>query len=138
MKIKRKPSDEPLAEYDFRGGRRGRYAGQFASGTNLVALEPDIAEVFDTSVAVNNALRKLIQNESANSPSSTRKADVIYIERSQTGNYVVSSGKTARLRAVAPTQSEAISRARQLSPDTPIYVARVRRTSGSHDKWRKP
>lgn len=46
--------------YDFRGGVRGKYAARYAAGTNVVLLEPDVAEVFPTSEAVNEALRALV------------------------------------------------------------------------------
>ncbi len=52
---------EMLDEYDFQGGRRGVYAERYARGTNLVALAPDIAEVFPDSEAVNTALRTLVR-----------------------------------------------------------------------------
>jgi hypothetical protein len=47
-------------EYDFSGGVRGKYAKRYAEGSNVVILEPDVAEKFPTSEAVNRALRKLI------------------------------------------------------------------------------
>lgn len=50
---------EMRAEYDFRGGVRGKYAARFARGTNIVILEPDVAERFPDSKAVNDALRAL-------------------------------------------------------------------------------
>jgi hypothetical protein len=56
--------DELREEYDFAqlpGGVRGKYAERFAAGTNLVRLEPDVARAFPSSVAVNEALRLLIQ-----------------------------------------------------------------------------
>jgi len=46
-------------EYDFSGGVRGKYAEQYARGSNVVVLEPDVARVFPDSEAVNNALRAL-------------------------------------------------------------------------------
>lgn len=52
---------EMLAEYDFRGGERGRYAARYAQGTNLVALSPDVAAVFPDSESVNEALRNLVK-----------------------------------------------------------------------------
>ncbi len=52
---------EMLEEYDFRGGRRGVYAERYAQGTNLVALAPDLMEVFPDSEAVNEALRTLVK-----------------------------------------------------------------------------
>ena len=62
MKKAVKPSSDPemLAEYDFRGGVRGKYAARFAAGTNVVVLAPDVAEAFPDSDAVNEALRALI------------------------------------------------------------------------------
>ncbi len=52
---------EMLEEYDFSGGRRGVYAKQYAQGTNLVALAPDVAAVFPDSECVNEALRTLVR-----------------------------------------------------------------------------
>ena len=49
------------AEYDFSGGVRGKYAKRYAQGTNLVMLEPDVADAFPTARAVNAALRKLLR-----------------------------------------------------------------------------
>ena len=51
--------DEILPEYDFRGGRPNPYAARFAAGVRLVTLDPDVAEVFPSSAAVNDALRAL-------------------------------------------------------------------------------
>jgi hypothetical protein len=53
------PSDPGmLAEYDFSGGVRGKYAKRYAEGTNVVLLEPDVAAAFPTAEAVNRALRE--------------------------------------------------------------------------------
>jgi uncharacterized protein (DUF433 family) len=52
-------ADEMGPEYDFRGGVRGKYAARYASGTNVVLLEPDVAKVFRDPAAVNRALRAL-------------------------------------------------------------------------------
>lgn len=52
--------DEPLPEYDFHGGVRGKYARRYAEGTNLVLLDPDVATEFPNAEAVNNALRTLM------------------------------------------------------------------------------
>jgi hypothetical protein len=48
-------------EYDFSKGVRGKYAQKYAEGTNIVILDPDVAAVFPTSEAVNEALRTLIR-----------------------------------------------------------------------------
>jgi hypothetical protein len=52
---------EMRPEYDFSGGVRGKYAAQYAAGTNLVRLEPDIAAVFPDSESVNAALRMVMR-----------------------------------------------------------------------------
>ena len=52
---------EMLDEYDFSQGVVGKYAKQYAEGTNVVLLDPDVAKVFPDSVAVNQALRAIAQ-----------------------------------------------------------------------------
>ena len=39
------------------GGVRGKYYRQAVAGTNLMLIEPDLAEVFPDSASVNRALR---------------------------------------------------------------------------------
>jgi hypothetical protein len=61
-KVSRKQdSVEMKAEYDFSGGVRGKYAAQYQLGTNVVLLEPEIAEAFPDSKSVNDALRALLE-----------------------------------------------------------------------------
>ncbi|MCP4603948.1 MAG: hypothetical protein GY847_26070 [Proteobacteria bacterium] len=48
-------------EYDFDTGVRGKYAKRIADGTNIVVLEPDVAEMFPDSSSVNEALRALVR-----------------------------------------------------------------------------
>ncbi len=48
-------------EYDFSNGIRGKYAKQFVAGTNLVALDPDVAKIFSDSDAVNEMLRAVVK-----------------------------------------------------------------------------
>jgi hypothetical protein len=51
-------------EYDFsrmRGGVRGKYAERYRAGTNLVKIDPDVAQVFSDERTVNQALRSLIK-----------------------------------------------------------------------------
>ena len=40
----------------------GKYAKRSAEGTNLVALEPDVAKEFPDSQSVNEALRSLLKS----------------------------------------------------------------------------
>lgn len=50
-----------LEEYDFSDGVRGKYVERLANGSNLVILDPDVAEVFPDSESVNTALRALAE-----------------------------------------------------------------------------
>lgn len=62
----------------------------------------------------------------------------IYVERRPEGDYAVPKPNSRRASAVAPTQADAIQRAKQIDPDAKPHVERVRNTSAGHpDKWRK-
>ncbi|OGR90905.1 MAG: hypothetical protein A2992_01585 [Elusimicrobia bacterium RIFCSPLOWO2_01_FULL_59_12] len=52
---------EMLPEYDFHHGVRGKHAKRYAEGTNIVALDPVVAEYFPTAESVNRALRALAE-----------------------------------------------------------------------------
>ncbi|HEV3469621.1 MAG TPA: hypothetical protein VG148_09895 [Pyrinomonadaceae bacterium] len=56
-----KEAVEMLDEYDFSRGVVGKYAKQYAEGTNIVLLDPDVAKVFPDSESVNQALRAIAQ-----------------------------------------------------------------------------
>ncbi len=49
--------DEMRPEYDFSGGVRGKYYEAYRQSTNVVVLDPDVAEIFRDSASVNEALR---------------------------------------------------------------------------------
>ena len=55
-------------EYDFSKGERGKYAKQYAAGTNVILLDPDVAKEFPSSESVNKALRTLIQQQDDAAP----------------------------------------------------------------------
>ena len=52
-------ADTMRPEYDFSNAVRGVTAARYVQGTNVVLLEPDVAELFPDSQAVNEALRTL-------------------------------------------------------------------------------
>jgi hypothetical protein len=60
----RRSSNGMRAEYDFRGGVRGKYASRYEKGANVVLIAPDVAEEFPTARAVNRALRELLKLKS--------------------------------------------------------------------------
>ena len=64
MESNQELKDEFRSEYDFgkmNSGVRGKYVERYRTGTNIVLLDPVIAQAFPTSDAVNEALRLLMQ-----------------------------------------------------------------------------
>jgi hypothetical protein len=64
--IKQKKNPKPnsgamRAEYNFSRGIRGKHAAQYAAGTNVVVIEPDVAAEFPTAEEVNETLRAVAQ-----------------------------------------------------------------------------
>ena len=51
---------EMRPEYDFSSGVRGKYASRLTEGSRIVVLDPDMAEIFKDSEAVNSALRAIV------------------------------------------------------------------------------
>lgn len=47
-------------EYDFSNAVHGKYYKHVMKGCNVVILDPDVAAVFETLQAVNEALRNLM------------------------------------------------------------------------------
>jgi hypothetical protein len=48
-------------EYGFSHGVRGKHYKAYRTGTNIVFLDPDVAQAFADSASVNQALRLLLQ-----------------------------------------------------------------------------
>jgi hypothetical protein len=68
--------DDLRPEYDLsqlKGGVRGKHYRQASAGTNLMLIEPELAEVFRDAVSVNRALRLLVDTaQAAASPARRR------------------------------------------------------------------
>jgi hypothetical protein len=62
-KKRQRTGDDMRAEYDFSSGVRGKYSSRLARGTNVVVLDADVADVFKTTKAVNDALREHIRKK---------------------------------------------------------------------------
>ena len=93
--------DDMRAEYDFRGGARGRYYRAMQAGytitihradgstvikevkpaTGTVVLEPDVQPYFPDSESVNTALRSLISLIPVKRKTATRKARSLRSQR---------------------------------------------------------
>ena len=52
--------EEMRAEYDFSEAVRGKHLKRFRESSNVVVLDPDVAESFPNSESVNEALRSLV------------------------------------------------------------------------------
>jgi len=67
-KANRGADDDLRPEYDFasmQGGVRGKYVARLRKGSNLVLLEPEVAEAFPSEAAVNEALRGVLNTTRA-------------------------------------------------------------------------
>ena len=59
-KASKKPTNGMRKEYDLsklKNGVRGKYYSRAAAGSNLVLVDPDLADVFPDAASVNRALR---------------------------------------------------------------------------------
>ena len=57
--------DDDIPEMDLSGGVRGKYYERYMRGTNVVLLDPDVAQVFHDSAVVNQALREYLSEHGA-------------------------------------------------------------------------
>lgn len=55
-------SDAVRSEYDFSPGVRGEHHLAYRAGSNVVFLEPDVAQAFPDSASVNRALRRVLRS----------------------------------------------------------------------------
>ena len=76
-RVKRRSTDDMRPEYAFasmKGGVRGKYVKKYRAGTNLVLLDPDLAEAFPTEAAVNAALHAVLSiTKAVRLPARTRR-----------------------------------------------------------------
>ena len=68
QKVNPEEDDDILPEYDFTQGVRGKHHEAYKAGTNVIFLEPDLAEVFRDSASVNRVLRLLLNLAKENLP----------------------------------------------------------------------
>lgn len=68
---------------------------------------------------------------------SKEMANEFFIERREDGSYRALKPGADRASAVAPTQAETISKAKELDPNATIHIERVRNVGPGPDKWRK-
>jgi hypothetical protein len=72
----KKAGDDLRPEYDLSqlgGGVRGKYYRQATEGTNLVLIEPELAQVFPNAESVNRALRLLVDAAEKATPARRRR-----------------------------------------------------------------
>ncbi len=66
--VRHRNHDEMRPEYDFatmKGGVQGKHQQAYRKGSNVVLLQPDVAEAFPTEDAVNEALRGILSTTRA-------------------------------------------------------------------------
>jgi len=69
-RIESEKEDDLRPEFDFskmKGGVRGKCVERYRQGTNVVLLDPDIADAFPDAKAVNDALRLLLREKGGHS-----------------------------------------------------------------------
>jgi hypothetical protein len=91
--------DDMRAEYDFasmKGGVRGKYAQRVRESTNIVLIEPEVAEAFPTEAAVNEALKGILRTTRA-----VRSRGGLPNKALQPTNRAQRTGKATRRRRAA-------------------------------------
>ena len=66
--IEHRNNGDMRSEYDFssmKGGVRSKHYAAYRKGSNVVVLQPDVAEAFPTESAVNEALRGILSTTRA-------------------------------------------------------------------------
>jgi len=61
-----KANDDLEREYDLKSlgkGVRGKYFEDYRKGTNVVVIDPELSKAFPNAKAVNDALRKVLDNQ---------------------------------------------------------------------------
>jgi hypothetical protein len=59
--MKQSKKSDIQTHYDFSKGTKGKYSKRYLHGSNIVQIDPDIAEIFSDSDSVNDALRSLLK-----------------------------------------------------------------------------
>jgi len=57
--------EDDIPETDLTGAVRGKYYERAIRGTNIVLLEPDVAQIFHDSAVVSQALREYLLEHGA-------------------------------------------------------------------------
>jgi hypothetical protein len=77
---KKRETDDIAPEYDFSKGVRGKYAGRFASGSNVAVIDKDLVAIFPDSEAINRTLRLVAKlRELPTKPVRRRKASAVKV-----------------------------------------------------------
>jgi len=59
--LKASKATEPVVEYDFSKGVRGKYVQRYRAARVTVQLDPDVAQEFPDSASANDGLRALLR-----------------------------------------------------------------------------
>lgn len=82
----KRTNDDLRPEYDLsrlKGGIRGKYFRQATAGTNLVLVDPELADVFPDTESVNRALRLLVDTAKVAAPDVRGRHRALYKQPKQ-------------------------------------------------------
>lgn len=80
-------NDDLRSEYDLsrlKGGVRGKYYRRATAGTNLVPVDPELADIFPDTESVNRALRLLVDAAKIATPGSRSRHRASYKQPKRT------------------------------------------------------
>ncbi len=128
--------DTMRAEYDFSGAVRGDTAERYRHGTNVIALDPAVMDVFPDSASVNEALRALApvlrrqRRPTSKKRSASLRVEAAGISRATSISSSVSAlrPRLSRLETSARWTSRSVkSRRRRITGRTPVSARRTTR-----------
>jgi hypothetical protein len=73
QEMNKEKDPDMLDEYDFSNGVRGKYVDRLAKGSNVIVLDPDVAEIFRDSESVNQACELWLRSSETRSRKPSRK-----------------------------------------------------------------
>ncbi len=97
--------DEMRPEYDFSHGVRGKHYKAYRAGTNLVFLDPDVAQAFADSGSVNQVLRLRLQIALTNVPSDIHPEEAVQPTNTQRRAKKPKPGQELRTPSSSPSNS---------------------------------
>ena len=106
-------ASEMRAEYDFSGGVRGKYMDRYRQGTNVVLLDPELAEAFPDSKSGEGLQHYNVEERSMET--GTVESIPIVVGREEDGRWWADVESMPGVMAYGATRESAIAAARALA-----------------------